>query len=339
MDAGAPPLVSWNGLRREFLIYLPVWFIYLEAVGLMHAALANFPEEGFTRVGIAREYFAPTILFPLAWIIPYFVLRIRHSVRLHNRWKAYVALFFLAVAVPLATVLLYQPHPLSYEQLTVLFEVLQFVWVGLLVVHIVGSRGWWALLMFFGVTFVYGLMLENTGIIMRYFYEPRFHLYLGPLPAPLATMLGWCVVFYVTIAVTEHLARWLPWLGVGIWRRAFTATALALCLDAQLDPLASISGVFWRWNELLPPAFLGVPLTNWVAWFGAFLPYTYIVFRILDRQDWDMRRKNWELFLRVPLTAFIAGAIWLGLMTVIELGFDGPTWQILGEFRERLVPY
>jgi len=339
VESEVPPLVSWHGLRREFLLYLPIWFIYFEAVGLLHAALANFPQEGFTAVGIPRWQFAPPILFPLAWIVPYFVLRIRSSARLQTPWKAYLALFFLTVVVPLATALFYHPHPLSYEQLTVLFEVSQFVWVALLVAHIVLSRGWWAVVMFFGVTFVYGLILENTGIIMHYFYEPRFHLYLGPLPAPLATMLGWCVVFYVTVAVTQHLVGWIPWLGKTIWRRAWTATLLALCLDAQLDPLASISGVFWRWNEQLPPFFLGVPIVNWAAWFGAFLPYTYFVFKILDRESWDMRRKNWELFLRVPLAAFLAGVLWLGVMTLFEGGTAGPTWDILRAFGDRLLPY
>ena len=72
-----------------------------------------------------------------------------------------------------------------------------------------------ALATFFGVTFVYGLMLENGGIVMRFFYEPSFRLYLGPLPAPLCTMLGWCVVFrFLGRAVWNR--GLLQYSGVGI---------------------------------------------------------------------------------------------------------------------------
>jgi len=334
-----PPLFSLRSLAREFREHLPVWFVYLSAIGLLHAALANFPEQGFTNVGIPREHFIATLPFPMIWFTAYFVLRIRNSSRIRNPWKAYLVLAAMVVGLPVLIAFGYQSHPLGHDQLASLFELTQFTWVALFVIQIVITRGWQVLLMFFGVTFVYGLMLENTGILMRYFYEPSFSIYLWFFPAPLCTMLGWCLVFYIVVSITQRITEWVPWLAEGLWRRVAVATTLALCMDAQLDPLASMSGVFWRWNELLPPAFFGVPFINFAAWFGAISAFSFFVFRTLDRSDWSPGRKNWELFLRVPLASVIAGTLCFAVMTLAEGGFDGPSFHIMREFGHRLLPY
>ena len=337
--ASTPAILSLRSLGREFREHLPVWFFYFQAIGLLHAALANFPDDGFEAVGIPREHFIPTLIFPMIPITAYLLLRIRHSRRIRAPWKAYLFVAVMIVGIPLLIIFGYRPMPLTHDQLAMLFEYAQFAWVALFVVQILLHRGRHALVMFFGVTFLYGMLLENTGIVMRYFYEPNYRIYLGPLPAPLCTMVGWSLMFYTMVHITQRLAEWIPWVGRGVWRRAFLATILALCLDAQLDPLASMSGVFWRWNELLQPAFFGVPLINYAAWTGAFLPFSYFVFAILDRQDWSPGRRNWELFLRISWAALLGGLICFGLMAIFEGGFDGPTFQILGEFIDRLLPY
>jgi len=334
-----PPLFSLRSMAREYREHLPIWFVYLSAVGLLHAALANYPEQGYANIGIPREHFIATLPFPLIWFTAYFVLRIRNSQRLRNPWKAYVALAGLVVGLPVLIAVGYQPHELDHSELSKLYEAAQFAWVAAFVAQIVITKGWQTLLMFFGVTFVYGLMLENTGIVMRFFYEPSFALYLWFLPAPLCTMLGWSLVFYIVISITQRLTEWVPWLAEGLWRRVVVSTTLALCLDAQLDPLASMSGVFWRWNELLPPAFFGVPFINFAAWFGAICSFSIFVFRTLDRSDWSMGRKNWELFLRVPLACALAGTLCFAVMAIAEGGFDGPSYRILQAFGDRLLPY
>jgi Carotenoid biosynthesis protein len=269
-------------------------------------------------------------------------LRIRNSPRLDSpgrRARAWFASTFFLLLVPFLIIVFHKRHVLDHEELTMVFEASQFFWVALFVVQILASRGFHALVRFFGVTFIYGLILENAGIYMHFFFEPSFRVYLGGLPAPLCTMLGWSVVFYVTIALTEQLADWWPWLKAAAWRRALAATLLALSMDAQLDPLASMSGVFWRWNEALAPGFLGVPYINFAAWFGAFLPFSWFLFSITDRTDISEPRKNYELFLRVAWAAVLGGTICFGIMAILEGGFDGPSFQILRAFGERLHPY
>lgn len=324
-------------LAREFREHLPIWFAYCSAIGLLHAALANYPETGFQRLGIPREDFVPTTAFPLAWFTFYFILRIRNLTQPKHRLIAYLGLALGVIGVPISIRYLYVPYPLSHEQLVMLFEATQLLWVGLFVAQILVSKGWHSLTLFFVVTFIYGLMLENTGIIMRFFFEPSFTIYLGPLPAPLCTMLGWSLVLYIVVSVTEKLTTWLPALRSGIWPRVAVASAFALSLDAQLDPLASMSGVFWHWNDLLPPAFLGVPFINFAAWLSAVSVYSYFVFRIGDRKDWTPGRKNWEVFLRVPLASLVAGMLCFAIIAVFSRGLDGPEFQILISFVNRLV--
>jgi len=334
-----PDIISRASVVGEFRRFMPVWFIYLSAIGLLHAALANFPDDGFAALGLTRMDFVSTIAFPMAWFVGVFALRIHRSTRLVNRWKAYVTLVFLSVGVPLLLTFFHRPNHLSHGALTTLFEWVQFFWIGVFVIHVIVTRGWQGFLMFFGVTFVYGLILENTGIVMRFFFEPSFRFYLGPLPAPLCTMFGWCLVFYVTVATVEKIATWIPWLAAHAWRRALVTTALALSVDAQLDPLASMSGVFWQWNQALPPVLLGVPVINYAAWFGAFLPFSYFVFSLQDREDLSPLQRNWELFLRVAWASLLGGLICFGLMAVVEGGFDGPSFQILQDFGNQLFPY
>ena len=338
-DTPQVPVLGLQSFWQEFLRHAPIWFIYISAIGLLHGALANYPDAGFDALGLERTSLAFTVAFPMVWFVLYFSLRIKRSTRIVAKWRGYLWLAVMAIGLPVLIVVGYQPYPLTYDQLSLLYETSQYVVVAVFIAHIVLFRGWQTLLMFFGVTFVYGLMLENTGIAMGYFFEPGFKLYLPPFPAPLVTMVGWCVVFYATVAITQHLARWWTWLAEGVWRRAIVTTAIALSIDAQLDPLASMSGVFWRWDGRLSHTFAGVPFINWAAWFGAFLPYSYFLYKILDREDWTPRRQNWELFLRVPLAALLGGCLCFAVMAIVEGGFDGPTFVILREFQGRLFPY
>ncbi len=325
-----------RALKAELVDHLPAWFVYLEAIGLLHALLANYPAAGFTRLHVGRERFVPTVALPLAWFAGYMVLRIRRTTAA-GRWKAYLALAATTVGVPALIVLASRSQPMMRSQLETLFEVSQFAWVALFATQIALARGSASVARFFGVTLLYGMILENTGIAMGFFRETGFHLYLPGLPAPLCTMLGWSVVFYTVVALVEKLAEWIPWLSGGVWRRALLATAAALSLDAQLDPMASMSGTFWHWNPLLAQRFLGVPLINFAAWVGAFLPFTYFLFQLGERRGLSERRRNVALLLRVPVAAALGGGICFGLMAIAEAGFGGPSFHILGSFFARIV--
>jgi Carotenoid biosynthesis protein len=337
-------IFSKEEIKRELWRALPIWFFYLEGIGLLHFMMANVDPAQYHRLGYTSAPFAATVVFPLFWVVSYYLIRIRKSVRIQDRPYYMMIVPSLLVAPAVLIYLWYSLFPgfrmiLSDSTLRLLFEYMQLFWIGAFLVHAFVHRGMHKFVTFYVVGFVYGLLLENTGIYMGYFFEADYRHYLGPLPAPFATMMGWCLVFYCCIWVAEYVREHVPWFAKSPLRAAFLTTAVAISLDIQLDPLASLSGVFWQWNTKLPEWFLSVPFCNYAAWFGAFLPFSWAYFYLLERKDLNELQKNWKLFVHVPLIAGIAGGIWLLLMTIFEGGFSGPTWQIIGEFFAHLAPY
>lgn len=337
-------LFSRDEIKKEVWRALPIWFFFIEAIGVLHFEVANVSPEQYSAVGHTVFGFALTAIFPLFWVLAYYYVRISESKRVENKSMLYLVIPAGFIALPVLIYLFYKAVPafqltLSESTMRFMFEYMQLFWIILFVVHGFKSRGIHRFITFYCVALVYGLILENSGIAFEYFYEKDYQFYLWRLPAPFATMMGWCLVFYCCTWVTEFFRERWAWLRQTPLRSALFATAIALSLDAQLDPLASLSGVFWKWNELLPPWFLGVPFCNYAAWFGAFMPFSWAYFYIIERGDLNEWQKNWKLFVHIPLIALAAGVIWLVLMTLYEGGFDGPTYQILSAFLDRLFPY
>lgn len=331
---------SWcAAVKFEFIEHLPIWLIYFGSILTLFLALSIFPDELFAPLGLHRGYFTLSTFFQLFIFLVYMGMRIKRSGRSHNKFVSGFLLVVLSFGLPAVILIGHKPFPMEPGFLKRLIEIQSYILVAVFAVQILCKRDSWNLLTFFGVTLIYGLMLENTGIIMGYYFEPGYLVYLGPLPAPLSNMAGWSMVFYVMFSITERLTEWWPWLHARAWARAVLTTFLALCLDVQIDPLASLSGFLWRWDPSLDTAFLGVPILNFAAWTGAVLPFSWILYRIFDRTDMTPGRKSWELFLRLPLASVLGGIICFGIMAIVEGGFNGPTYQILDRFLERLIPY
>ncbi|MCL4236432.1 MAG: hypothetical protein KJ042_18165, partial [Deltaproteobacteria bacterium] len=280
------PGICWRPLLTKRTVFieiwdnLPIWFFYFEAIGLLHFLVANVPQAEFDRIGISVCPFALTTIFPLFWVIAYYVERVRHSRRLAPFGPRKYLVPAVMAAIPVAIYAWYVALPFfRYEMqmasLVHLFEAMQLFWIGAFIVHVAAKKRAVGLVTFFVVCWVYGTILENGGIVMGYFFEPGYQFYLGRLPAPFATMMGWCLAFYACIWIAEFWRERFPTLKENVTLSALLTTTLAISLDLQLDPLASLSGVFWRWNEHLPPWFLSVPFVNYVAWFCAFLPFSY----------------------------------------------------------------
>jgi len=335
---------SKNEIKSDIWRSLPIWFFYLEALGLLHFVIANIDPAQYKALGRTAFPFAVTALLSLAWVIGYYVLRIKNSDRLENKPYYYLVIPSLLAAPLVFTYVFYSSFPffrviLSQDYLRRLFEYLQLSWIVLFLLHALLHRGWQKFVTFYIVGFVYGLLLENTGIVLGYFHETDYLFYLWRLPAPFATMMGWCLVFYCCIWVAEYFREQFKWFRGSPLRSAFLTTCVALSLDIQLDPIASLSGVFWKWNDALPQWFLSVPFCNFAAWFGAFMPFAWAYFYLQERKDLNETQKNWKLFVHVPLIAVAAGIIWLLLMTIFEGGFSGPTYQILDAFFDKIIPY
>ena len=97
------------------------------------------------------------------------------------------------------------------------------------------GRTWlkrWDWLWIFGVTLVFGMILENGG--SSWASSEGVIIYVPGLSAPVATMLGWVNVLYCGFfAVEKILPKMKP------LRRGLVCTGLALSMDLPFDPVAT----------------------------------------------------------------------------------------------------
>jgi uncharacterized membrane protein len=145
----------------------------------------------------------------------------------------------------------------------------ELVAYGLLTVYIHSGRKRYGLpttLIFLVGSLYWTLVLENVGVLMSFFSytgaipgsSPIYLVWVGL--TPLWVPVGW---FDVTFPTYMLLGEAVP--RAGLWTKAAAGGLVATSLDLVIDPGATASGL-WRWTH--PSVyFLGVPITNYVAWF------------------------------------------------------------------------
>ncbi|MDP8225484.1 MAG: carotenoid biosynthesis protein [Candidatus Lernaella stagnicola] len=342
-------LFSWRNVKQEILTNLPAWFFLIQAASVHNIFMANVPQAWFQQVGVERSWFALLILPISIWFYAFYRVRLRDSRLDFDKKLIHRLVIFIAFVIPFVNWALYAVFPglrfeLSARVFHVIFEYSNLAWAAIFVAWIFYYRGFARLVTFFGVAFLYGLALENTGIYLQFFFEPGYDFYLLRLPAPMATMLGWCIVISCCVWVVDFFRQSSPRLKKSAALTALATTVLAISADVQLDPLASFPDMWWRWNELLPSFWYGVPFCNYAAWFGAFFAFSFVYYRIFDREDMTIWQKNARLLLYVPSIAIFAGLTWLGIMIVWETIVPQstgcyPTVQILWNTMASLWPY
>jgi len=329
---------------HELFEHGPIWFVFLIGIAVMHYEAANVPPENFTAAGHEKWRFLLTALIPFSWVLIYYFFRVRDAVVLKNRRRAHALISLWILGFPLLLYLVSRPKYLPEKQLVMLYEYTQFLWLALMVLHAWFTRGAAQTVLFFGVCFLYGMGLENMGIIIGFFGESQYQLYLGLspsvyLPAPVATQVGWCIMFYISIRIAEYVGGKLPWLRKRPLGLALLTAFIAVTIDLQIDPLASLSGLWWRWDHRLPAWFLGVPFLNFVAWFTAFLPFSFAYFfyaRQPQLTDWQ---RTYRILVRTPW--MLPACVLLGAPFIIinEGGWSGPAFQIAFEFLRKVMTY
>lgn len=313
--------------RREIAENLPAWFYFFYGTLLLNTALTNFsPPQTQT---------AWTCAFPLSVFVVFTLVRAWRAPDVESRMLLLLGSLAPAVLMPLLIMAWHRPSPLHGEQLLYWYELSNFFWAGLMIWHAArAKRGHLGL--FFGAALLYGAVLENGGILIGFFHETNLTLTLvRPFLAPIATMVGWCVVLYMSTFVVWRLRTWLPLLRES---NALSATLVALgatLLDLQIDPLATAAGC-WVWDASLPAFFHGVPLVNFVAWMCALWPFAWLQFRwqdkamIRDSGRWT-NRNILLLAAQVPYAVVLAALMFLTSITVLE-GLNGSSWNILYRF-------
>jgi len=313
--------------RAEVVRFLPAWMFFFYACLLLNTGLTNFEP--------ARPDLSANAIFPLTVFVAFYLVRAWRAPEVEHRWSmAFVALG-LATLVPMINIAYHNPSPVTGRGLLVAFEVSNFVWAAVMLWHARRAKRGHAWL-FFGAGFLYGLLLENGGIVLGFFHETNLELSMvKPLVAPAATMIGWCIVLYMATFVVWQLRKWLPQLRRQNALSGLLVGVTATMLDLQIDPLATASGA-WVWDSSLPPWFHGVPLVNFVAWVCALTPFAWAMFRaqerlaIADGGVWTGRALK-EMVLAVPGALVMAALMFMVSMGLLE-GIDGPSWTLLNQF-------
>jgi len=277
-----------------------------------------------------RDDLYGTCVFPLAVPAALCLARFRNVDPLERVFT--LTILFLTALILAAMYFVAHPEPTSANELLVRYEFSALANATLIGLHAWHRSGRMAAL-FFGPVAAYGAVLENGGILLGYFTEMGYSIYFPVFPAPLATMAGWITVFYLVMSVTWEFRRYIPWLARSALGSALAATACALCIDLQLDPLATAAG-FWQWNHLLTLRLLGVPLLNFVAWASAVFPFSFMILSLQTRQSIEPEalgsaenlKRVWR---RIPLALAASAVLFFGAMAAFEGGFSGPTFAIL----------
>ena len=309
--------------------FLPAWMYLVYGCLLLNAELTN--------VDPPRYDLVPTVVFPLAVFILFSAARAFGANDLENadRLRVFLTSIAPALLLPALNLAHHSPSPLTRDGLLLVYEYSNFVWAALLIWH-AWRHDKSHLVLFFGIGLLYGMFLENGGIVLGFFHETNLtRTQVRPFVAPVATMVGWSVVLYMATFVVWKLRTWLPVLKRSTLASALLVGVLATMLDLQIDPIATATGC-WVWHESLPGWFYGVPLVNFVAWLCALTPFAYVMLRVQERAGLADGARWPKPVLRTLLT-WVPGALVLALVvflsaTVLLEGAGGPSWSLISGF-------
>ena len=300
----------------------------IHGVLLLNTELTNFAPE--------RSDLAHTIVFPLSVFVLFQVVRFTSG---RTSRRVLVTSLLLSFLLPPLIYVWHTPSPLTGPQLLRIYEWSNFAWAALLIWHL-WSHDRSHVALFFGVGLLYGMVLENGGIVLGFFHETNLtDTMVRPFVAPVATMIGWSVVLAMAGFITWELRQRVPWLQRSAALSALALGAFATFLDLQIDPLATAVGC-WVWHESLPGWFHGVPLVNFLAWMCALVPFGYVMFRVQERRSirdgatWS--KDDLLALLRWSPAGLVLAALgFVGLTLLIE-GQHGPSWTLLNQFTLKL---
>jgi uncharacterized membrane protein len=265
--------------------YLPVFIVWLTGIRMTDITLHQFvPSVSYAGwLGLAPLCIVLVLLG--------FVLQ-RECGKLPI--KRYLLWISVLIGISIIPFIPREFRPLSLDTNRFIYEMSAIIVFIILIIH---GRTWlkrkdWAWI--FALTMAYGIILENGGILMGFFREDGYLIYLPFLPAPVATVIGWVSVLYCAYFIVEKV---LPVMRPIF--RGLVVTGIGLALDISFDPVATAMG-WWTWNNTLRMSIWGVPVVNYVAWFWALFPYSWCYYRVRGEVRISEKKKLALNFLLLP---------------------------------------
>ncbi len=306
-----------KAIFKEIWYKFPVIFLIFNGLSLVYLYSARLPAE--------ISSYSLAVIFPLFWALYYYYLRFEGA----NNKQRYLKLasIFLGIAILYIILLSLPKHAtLDRQEFKLVFEISNILFAGIFALHALTVKGYRRWLNIFIISGIYGLLLESGGIQMGFFNEQGYYVYLPGVHAPLATLIGWCSVFYMVTFIAEEIAQLRPGIKRNIFIYALLPTMIGLFFDLQLDPLASRMGL-WTWAGRLEGFFMEVPLVNFLAWFSALYPFSLVYLYLTGRGDLSEGKKSLYLVLSI-LPVLLADLVLIMFLTLITCGFNSPTMEI-----------
>jgi uncharacterized membrane protein len=324
----------------EILENLPAWFIYYTAVFTSFGLISLLKNP--------RPDYIITAIFPNAVFLLYYYARFKSDERHKNNVnRNYFIIAGITLAILITAIVLARPIRFGndwashFDSAITYYEISNIAWTLLLMLHCLKFQGWKKCLLFFGAAFLYGIILESSGVTMGFFFEDHYHLYIPGLSAPVATMFGWSTVFYPCVFILDRLKnafkiieeRSFVWLGI-------FAAIIAVSFDALVDPYATDFGL-WTWNSAYNQDnsfyWFGVPIVNFISWITAVFSFGIFYYYFEAKTGWDQIKKTAAVFCSIPLVLLMASIIEFSSLGMIE-GFNGPSWTILKQYYKDGMP-
>jgi len=297
--------------------HMPAWYLAYQSISIAYTE--------------AKVYVPPassllwTAVFPLGW---FYLYRIPPALKSGTRRKTKALLLLLVPAALLVYSATYaRPFPLEQPIALHYTEIWSFTVFAVLAVHCLVRGGRRKFVHLYVVGLVYGCVLENSSIVLGFFSEEGYRFYIPGLPTPVYAMVGWCTVVYVSVHVTEILAKELGRSTLAITVKTVIATAIALSIDMQVDPAAAYYG-WWVWHSDLGMDILGVPAINFIAWFSAMFPFFWAYFWCTSRPEYAGRAHIKPMVISTSV-ALAAAAVLVVCLTLVLLGTDSASWRLL----------
>lgn len=321
---------------KEFWTNLPVWYLHISVTSLTFSYISLTPEPRYDLI--------KTFIFPYFLFLAFYYARIYtdKTIAEADKSRLFIKLFFWTSVLILIIVVFSSPirlgdtpeHHLSNYK--IYFEISILIVEIILGIHCYMHRKKRDFLLFLIPAVIYGMIVENSGITIGFFSEEGYLFYLPFLKAPLATMLGWASSFYITIFIVEKIVEAVPlFRRSGYITLSLLVSLSAVLIDLQLDPFAKIMGL-WKWHPLLlnKNSFLifGVPLLNFIAWFGAIFSFSvFYYFIMVKKNSYSQLKKTLILTALIPLILLFEAAVIFSLEGMIN-SFTGTGWKILINF-------
>jgi len=196
---------------------------------------------------------------------------------------------------------------------SIILHVFELGGIAALVFSILHARRFWnrnEILIFFASCFLYSLLFEDMNIEISGDYAYNGDAWLVFHNTMLAIVFGWCAIAYCVVSTLEKSPVIRNWNPV---EKGIVAGFLALSIDLGIDATAFAYGL-WHWRE---GYFFGVPVTNFVGWFGAVFWFVFSTEYLRDKGN----EKGWGVKKQLKIRLMAVFLDYGGLLFMIGPAF------------------